>query len=163
MPGCPPTHRFNPGPLPRFLEASLPSTLTQTCEAGARTLLTPQQALVSAASVKHRQEAVVGRRHDTILYPSAGQKGMAQPRRFQTRLVVVEGADPKHPSLGALVSQLVPSGNRTWISARSGNDLALRKSTFHTQGRSYLVGLLATCRIQYLRGPLRVALTSSLR
>lgn len=85
--------------------------------------------------------------------PSAGPRGMAQPQRFQTRLVVVEGADPKQPSLGALVSQLIPSGNRTWISAQSGNDLALRKSTFQTQGRSYLVGLLATCRMQYLRGP----------
>lgn len=53
----------------RFLEAFSPSTLTQTCEAGARTLLTPQQALVSAAYVEHRQEAVVGRRHDTQCWP----------------------------------------------------------------------------------------------
>lgn len=150
MPGCLPTHRLNLGPLPRGL---LTISSYTDFQVWSQTPLTPQQALVSAASVEHRQGAVVRRRHGAILYPSAGQRGMAQPRRFQTSLVVVEGADPEHPSLGVLVSQLVPSGNRTWISAQSGNDLALRKSTFHTQGCSYLVGLLASCRTQYLRGP----------
>lgn len=137
-----------------FLEASSPHSYTDL-RGWSQNPLTPQQALVSAASVEHRQGGVLGRGHDAILYPNAGQRGMAQPRRFQTRLVVVEGANPKHPSLGTLVSQLLPSGNRIWISNQSGNDLALRKSTFHTQGCSYLVGLLATCRMQYLRGPCR--------
>lgn len=104
MPGCLPTHRLNLGPLPRGL---LTISSYTDLRVWSQTPLTPQQALVSAvsaASVEHRQGAVVGRRRGAILYPSAGQRGMAQPGRFQTSLVVVEGADPKHPSLGVLVS-----------------------------------------------------------